>query len=188
MTLSLMDAARALGWSPRQVRYAIRNGKIPARKVAGRWVIEQQDLPLTNGQRHARQRKAAELEQTVRDALGPHLAPAANAYSVSDLVAFQRTLTFCREAARLLEDGTHPAVCMLNDALVSLARGCHRFHARDKRAAFTEAREQAAAAVAYLHLAGSEPCALLAATVERDLMPLLSGLLRKSERKERRAV
>ena len=42
MKLSLTDASHLLGKTPRQVRYLIKENKIPALKVGGRWL----DRPL----------------------------------------------------------------------------------------------------------------------------------------------
>lgn len=69
--LSLADAAALLGKSRRQVRYMIQQGRLPARKVAGRWVIEREELPLSRGQERAVARKAAALAQAVDAALAP---------------------------------------------------------------------------------------------------------------------
>jgi len=65
MQLSLMDAARALGKSARQIRYQIKTGHLKAQKIGGRWFIEVEDLPLSKGQQRARLRKADELNQTI---------------------------------------------------------------------------------------------------------------------------
>ena len=49
MQLTLEQAATSLGKSKRQVLYMIQNGRLPAQKLAGRWWIESQHLPLSEG-------------------------------------------------------------------------------------------------------------------------------------------
>ncbi len=94
MEISLSEAATILGKSERQVRYLIKTERLPARKAANRWLIEDTDLPLSDGQRRA---VAARLG-TAREAFDKGLKPAAKAakktkedkhYSVTDLGAFR---------------------------------------------------------------------------------------------------
>ena len=53
MQLTIDQAAIRLGKTARQVRYLIQSERLPARKVGGRWVIESENLPLSEGQEKA---------------------------------------------------------------------------------------------------------------------------------------
>ena len=88
MDLSLTDASRLLGKTPRQVRYLIKNGRLPARKVGNRWVIDSEALPLSQGQLQAARRRAQAVKDVVEEALGPHTRPARLKYSVRQVAAF----------------------------------------------------------------------------------------------------
>jgi excisionase family DNA binding protein len=44
--LGAEEAARALGIGADRMRVLLRTGRLPARKVGGRWVILRRDLPL----------------------------------------------------------------------------------------------------------------------------------------------
>jgi hypothetical protein len=183
--LSLAEAARMLGSSERQLRYMIKTGRVKAKKHEGRWLIDSSKLPMSEGQLRMREQKAAELAQTVHEALGPHLKPPGRKlYSVRDVLAFGHVLTASRTAREKLGE-SNAAADALERAAVSLACGCHRFHPREKTDGFRDAREQVCAAVARLYLAGGAAAEELALGLERDVLPLLAGLLRRLERKDR---
>ena len=69
MQLTLEQAATRLGKSKRQVLYMIQKGHLPAQKLAGRWWIESQHLPLSDGQQHSYDRKQRQLRAAVEEAL-----------------------------------------------------------------------------------------------------------------------
>jgi hypothetical protein len=171
-----------LGQTPRQVRYLIKNGRLRASKEAGRWVIDDGDLPLSEGQRRSAERKTAELATAVEEALGPQQRKG-RPYSVRDIRAFERGVS-CWRAAKAAY-GEHPATSALGESLVLVAQGCHRYHGREKAVAFQDARERAAEAVARLHLEGGEAAVSAADGVEQDYIPLLAGLVRRYERRGR---
>ncbi len=50
MQLSIQQTASILGKTRRQLLYMIEQGKIPAKKVGGRWVVERDDLHLDPAQ------------------------------------------------------------------------------------------------------------------------------------------
>ena len=52
--LSVGDAASALGVTPGRVRALIRDGRLPASKFAGRWVVLRADLALVQHRRPGR--------------------------------------------------------------------------------------------------------------------------------------
>ena len=85
MDVSLTDACRLLGKTPRQVRYLAKKGELRAKKVAGRWLVDADDLPLSEGQKAARAGKEQALRETVEKALGPRTG---RVFGVADLQAF----------------------------------------------------------------------------------------------------
>ena len=181
MKVSLREAAQMLGRSTRQVRYMIRTRRLPAVKAAGRWVVDTDELPLSDGQRRARERKAADLTAAVEEALGPHTKTAPRkTYSVREMTAFTGGLALLR-AARALLGEQHAAVVEIEAALIAVTRGCHRYHRRDKATAFADARERASAAVARLYFEGSAVADAIGESVETDLLPVIAGLLRRHE-------
>jgi hypothetical protein len=71
MDVSLIDACRLLGKTPRQVRYLVKKGELRAKKVAGRWVVDADELPLSEGQKSARASKEQALRDTGRGGPAP---------------------------------------------------------------------------------------------------------------------
>jgi len=69
MYLSLQQAADRLGKSARQVRYLIQTGRLKADKVGGRWMVSAQELPLSDGQRAAIDRRERQLHAAVEEGL-----------------------------------------------------------------------------------------------------------------------
>lgn len=90
---------RLLGCSECQLRYAIKQGRVRADKVDGRWRFDSESLPLSPGQRQARERKAAELRERVEVALAPQIAGGAE-YSVRSLGAFGAAVRLARRGER----------------------------------------------------------------------------------------
>ena len=158
----------------------IQSRLLPARKVAGRWLIDAKDLPLSVGQREAVARKERQLRAAVEEGLGladdgPHR------YSIRDLKAFQIALDIYRQARTAFEP-EHPATVTLRRLLDHLSVGCHRFERQDKAAAYREARDCASLAVCELVLCASPEADAMIVTLEQDLMAALAGLLRRIER------
>ena len=116
MKLSLSEACRLLGKTPRQVRYLIKTGRLTAHKVSGRWVINTDALPLSEGQRRAQGRKVAALEDAVEDAIAPHKVRARRHYSVRDITAFALGAPILTAIHAALTDA-HPATAALREAL-----------------------------------------------------------------------
>jgi len=188
MKLTLEQAATRLGQSRRQVLYAIRTGKLPAEKLAGRWFIESAELDLRSPQKEGAERKRRALRAAVEEALD--LAPSdreGRRYSVLDLKAFQVALPIYREAGQALGE-EHAAARALRRVLEQLARGYHRFEGAEKAEAYRQARDDASLATCELLLAGSAQGERLMEQVERELMPAFAGLLRRTDRRQRRRI
>ena len=180
--LSIDQAAVRLGKSARQVRYMIQSQLLPARKVAGRWLIDAKDLPLSPAQREAVARKERQLRAAVEEGLGlTDDAGGPPRYSVRDLKAFQIAVGIHRQARARLE-AEHPATAILRRLLDHLSVGCHRFDRQDKIEAYRQARDCASLAVCELVLCETPEADAMIRLLEQDLMAALAGLLRKIER------
>jgi len=184
MQLSIQQAAERLGKSVRQVRYLIQTGALHATKSGGRWLIDAADLPLSEPQRAAVQRREHALRDAVERGLGLD-EPAPKRFSVRDLKAFQIALPLHRQGAELL-GADHTAVVALRDTLILLAQGCHRFGRDDKATSYRAARDAASLAVCELVLSARGEAEPLIHAIEQDLMAAFSGLLRRLDRRARR--
>jgi excisionase family DNA binding protein len=180
MLLSVTQAAQLLGQTRRQVEYQIKQGRLKATKVGGRWQVDEADLPLGPKQRQARQRRADGL----RDAAAEVLDAAAprGRYSMTQLGAFTTMQGVWRDAAPLLA-ADHPARPLLRQALDGIAVGCHRYIRAEKAAAYSAARDALSRAACALLLDGTEAAVALAARIEHDGIPALGGLLRRAQAK-----
>ena len=98
MQLTLEQTATRLGKSRRQIMYMIQQGRLEAKKVAGRWCVESDTLPLNAPQQRSYERKQRQFRSAVEEALDlePEEARPAR-YSVRDLKAFQITLPLYRQ-------------------------------------------------------------------------------------------
>ncbi len=185
MKVSLQDAATLMGVTERQVRYLIQTGKLTASKAGGRWVIEQDQLPATEGQQRATQRRHDDLRKSVEAALGEPASPR-KLWSVRDLAAF-RVGRPCLQKAHTILGPTHPSVSALREALLALGRGYHCFHRGEKLSAYRQARDHGAHAAVYLLLGDEhEAPQALATELEREFLPAVVGLMRHAERQDGR--
>jgi hypothetical protein len=184
MLLSLEQAAERLGKTTRQVRYLIKQGRLPAQKQAGRWMIDADDLPLSDPQKAAVDRRERALRDAVEEGLGLNQEPPAR-YSVRNMKSFQIALPLFQNVSAAL-GAEHAAAVAMREVLLLLTRGCHRFDREDKAAAYRTARDAASLAVCELILSGQEAAEPLVHEIEQNLMAALSGLLRRMERRGRR--
>lgn len=188
MKLSLPHVATVLGKSERQIRYLIKIGRLQASKSDGRWEIDEADLPLSAAQRDAIAGRVDVARQAFEKAVEPagRATEAAGQYSVTKLVAFTCGEAVYRELREHFPDD--PAGALLFSTLEHVTRGCHAFHADDKRRHFREARGLAATVLTHLLLGGDGSCErrrALAGRLEQELLPKLSGLIAACERKAR---
>ena len=178
MSLSIKEAAELLGKTRRQVAYMIDQGELPAKKSGGRWVIERDDLNVDESrQQHVRQKRAkfkAVIEETV--------IPGKQPYTVRDLKAVQLAMPIYRQLIERGADGEKAALHM-RECLDQLGIGCYRYDRQEKTLAYRAARDAASRAVIELLLSqGADTSEPLLDTIERELMPAMAGLLRRSER------
>ena len=194
MKLSLADAARLMGKSQRQLRYLIQQGGLKASKASGRWEIDREDLPLTEGQRQAAVARGEQIKHEVEQALAPAAAAATKGaggrgrFSVRRLRAFMAGEPLFRDLVACAGPQASAVVC-LKDSLRALARGCHAFHPARKAEHYRQARELGADALVELLLegpTGDEQRQGLADRLEQEFLPQLSGLLRGTERAAQR--
>ncbi|MCP4661364.1 MAG: helix-turn-helix domain-containing protein [bacterium] len=186
MKLTIEETAKRLGKSPRQIRYRIKNGTLPARKVGGVWFIDSDALTLSAGQEESAQRKERQLRTAVEEGLGltdPSERPPR--YSVRDLKAFQIALPLYRKAVERISS-EHPATGALRQVLQELSRGCHRFDRTAKADAYRDAREAASLAICELLIQGGQDADELVTAIEQELMATLAGLLRRLDRRRTR--
>ena len=180
MKLSIAEAASSLGKSVRQVRYMIDNGRLPARKIGGRWVIDSDALPRSEGQRQAKQRRHDSLRQVVDEALDRSPRRAAKRFSFRDLRVVKLLLPVYRGCQALGDD--HPSTTAVRLALEDLCRGCHRYLRGDKAEAYRSARDHASRAACALALLSTSPAQDLLDQLEHEAMPALASLIRRTER------
>lgn len=182
MELSLTDAARLLGKTPRQVRYMLKLGQIQGKRGDnGRWRVASETLPLSDKDLKSRADKVGALRGAVEEALGPHLdARGKRGFSVRETAAFSVGAPLHRVMVSKLGE-EHRACKALGEALVCVGCGVHRYHGPDKHAAYGEARERAATAAVLLYL--SDEQVALAEQIERELLPAITGLVRRYERR-----
>lgn len=202
--LTLQQAADALGKTARQVRYLVKQGRLPARKVGGQWLVDSADLPRSPGQDKATERKQRMLVQAIDEALDIP-ASARRRYSVRDLRAYKIAAPLYHQITAAL-GAEHPVCQALHQTLEELARGCHRYDRTTKADAYRTARDHASQAACQLALlidratgqkADTEadlapdqnvqnvdngPALAWLDTVEQELMAALAGLIRRLER------
>lgn len=184
MLLSLTQTAQLLGKTRRQVEYLIRQGRLKAQKTDGRWRIDEADLPLSPGQRQAVRRRADALRDSALDILDRD-APRP-AYSMTDLKAFQAAAALRHDAGTDLAP-EHPGLSRLHAAIEHLAVGCHRFERADKAQAYHAARDALALAACALHLDPTAAHQTLAQRIETEVIPAVSGLVRRCRAHKRSA-
>jgi excisionase family DNA binding protein len=182
MQLSLQEAVQILGKTRRQVLYMIEQGRLPARKIGGRWVVERADLQVDEAVQQRSSQKQARLKAVIEDALTPGQE---RRYTLRDLKAVQVATPIYRDLAAR-GNGWEKAAAHMRTCLDQLAVGCHRYDRQEKTVAYRAARDAAslAAMELLLHTAANSPDALLDA-IEQELMPAFAGLLRRSERRGR---
>ncbi|MFO1054017.1 MAG: helix-turn-helix domain-containing protein [Planctomycetota bacterium] len=192
MLLTLTEAAVRLGKSERQVRYLVQQGKLHAEKRGGRWLIELDESlatePTGSPQAAARHRKQAALRTAVDAALQTDAdsEEPRRRYTLRNLKAFQIALPILRRARNSLGE-EHSVPRSLAAVLDRLAIGCHRFERSEKAAAYQQARDLAASAVADLLVLEPDhaDANALVDAIELELMPAFAGLLRRVDRRAR---
>ena len=184
MQLSLQEAMQIIGKTRRQVLYMIEQGRLPARKVGGRWVIERADVQVDEDVHQRTTQKQARFKAVIEDALTPGQE---RRYTLRDLKAVQVATPIYREMAARGE-GWSKAAAYMRTCLDQLAVWCHRYDRQEKTLAYRAARDAAslAAMELLLHTDANLEDGLLDA-IEQELMLAVAGLLRRSERRGRAA-
>lgn len=221
MEVSVKEAAVLLRRSPRAVRLMAQHGRIPARLVGGRWLVEAEELVARSEQLAAEQRAKVEqvreqvnraLDKALPKELTDHSSPAGNClpnsanpadvgrdgrafYSVKGLQACDTALGLLKDTRGLAElSGSRGAeLTAAKGDLVALLRnlveGCHQFHPQVKIERFVAARSAACGALAELlafaAVHENKDASDLAARLERDMLGLIRGLLRRAEKSAR---
>src|SRR4029453_14071214 len=101
----------------------IEQGRLPARKVGGRWVIERADVQVDEAVQQRTTQKPACLRAVIEDALTPGQE---RRYTLRDLKAVQVATPIYREMAAR-GDGWSKAAAHMRACLDQLAGGGHRY-------------------------------------------------------------
>ncbi len=185
MDLLLSEAARLLDKSESQVRYMIKSGRLPARKVDGRWRIRRQDLPRTAGQLRAAERKIERAADLAAEVLRPRAARAGKkGLSLRSLRAMEDGAAIYRELASQI-GADHPAAEQLHEALLLLSCGYYEYASPAKAAFYGRARQHASRAAGELLLRGDTTHEAFLERLEEKLMPALGGLVNQAERRQK---
>ncbi len=193
MELTISEAAHLIGKSNRQIRYLIKNGKLPAHKRGGQWFVKRSELPLTQAQAMAAERKLSRARDVVEEALGPPLAVVENEavdrrrrFSVQRQPAFRFALPAYRTAVSLV-GAEHPAALAMRRALFLITEGWHEFQPQHKVTPLRQARSCLCEALTELLLVdeAQQEVAALSETIELQVIPALGGMLRYSEKGRR---
>ena len=194
MIVSLTDAATLLGKTPRQVRYLIKQGRLPAKKVGGAWRIDTSELPLTESQRAALLERVEAVQGAIAETLKPAAAaaqeqgrsaskPEKAPFMVTQLRPFQLGAAVYAEIV-----ADDPARERLRQCPSHGTRACHAFHPGDKTSRLAEARDLGADVVTWLRLHNGDQGerSAWADRLEQDVLPAISRLLGAHERRARR--
>ncbi|HEY5869239.1 MAG TPA: helix-turn-helix domain-containing protein [Candidatus Tectomicrobia bacterium] len=180
MELSLQEAVKILGKTRRQVLYMIEQGRLPAKKIGSRWVIERSNLQVDEEKQQRASQQQARFKAVIEEALtaGPE-----RRYPLRNLKAVQLAAPIYRQLAAhgagCDKAATHMRIC-----LDHLVLGCHRYDRQEKTVAYRAARDAASLASMELLLCNDATQAdPLLDAIEQDLMPAFAGLLRRSERR-----
>jgi hypothetical protein len=180
MDLSLQQTADILGKTRRQVLYMIDQGRLPGKKVGGRWVVDRADLQVDAEMQQRTSQKQERFRAVVEDALTPGRE---RRYTLRDLKAVQLAAPIYRQLAAH-GAGWEKSTTYMRECLDQLALGCYRYDRQEKTVAYRAARDAASLACMELLLrtaTGQEEPLLDA--IEQELMPAFAGLLRRNERR-----
>lgn len=184
MEVTIREAAPLLGRSPRAVRARVAQGLLPARRVGRTWMIPLEHLPLTAEQR-ARMLARAEEARSAVDRVLPSRAAVdrdRRHRSAADLAPFAALRTLLADGGNAGPDWT-PVHRRFRAALMALAAAAHEFDRRRRAAFLRRARRLLSHATALLLLRVEDEAArTCCATVEREVLPRIGGLLRWTER------
>ena len=197
MELTIREAAVLLGRKPRTLRAQLARGELPGRKLDGVWRLESRQLPLTEAQRDALQRKADRVRQAVDDVLPSRMAasPQQRSRSIADLDAFRRgqeILSEMRQANEDLDTGRRErAAAILEEALLAFAEGVVLFDKGHKLEAVNRSRSKLARCAAMLLIEGgippAEPIFGWVSAIESEIVPAVAGFARWADgRRSRR--
>ena len=184
MQLTLNETAARLGKSVRQIRYMITQNRLPAQRDGKRWLVNEDDLPESAAQNRVGKKRRQRFERKSEHNLAPPPQGDSKSYSVLQLRAFNLTAPIYHRAVDIFGP-EHRVVEHLEESLLSLATGCHRFGRSDKAAAYHEARDLAARAICLAILTEDPDAIEIAEAIEQDFMPALAGLLRRNEVRSR---
>ncbi|MEZ4472096.1 MAG: hypothetical protein R3F60_15140 [bacterium] len=173
MELDLRQAAALIGRRERTLRDQLVRGAIRGRKVGGRWVVREEDLPIDEARRQTLRGRADAVRASVETAI----ARRQPAMTIEDVEVFR----LGREALHRLDAGHGEIASAIREALLHMGVAHHEYDAGRKQAEWGRARIQLARAVLLRLLpAATDSTAEVADALERDVIPRLGGLLRRT--------
>ncbi len=188
MDLTVREAAVVLGRRPRTVRAQLARGELPGKKRGGRWRVDDRELPLSEAQRRALQRKADRVRRVVEDALPSRMATSRGqrSRSIADLDAFRRgaeVLAEMRRDCQVLDGAARErAAAMAEEGLLAFSEGVMLFDREHKLEALKRARSNLARCAAVLLLAGgippADPVFGWVRAIESEVIPAVAGFAR----------
>jgi hypothetical protein len=142
MELSLQQTADIPGKTRRQVLYMIDQGRLPGKKVGGRWVVDRADLQVDEEMQQRTSQKQARFRAVVEDVLTPGKD---RRYTVRDLKAVQLATPIYQQLVAH-GAGWEQAATYMRACLDQLALGCYRYDRQEKTVAYRAARDAASLA------------------------------------------
>ncbi len=185
MDVSLQEAATLLGKSTRTLRLWIRAGRLPAKKLGGRWVISKGAVPLSDQQAADLRSRADRVLTAVEEALPPDLSGkrGEKRKTLMDVVAFRRGLACAQSLPK--SSRLSGVRSRFEQGLLAVARAHAAWAPSEKIGELREARACFAEGQALLLIeTGESPpkeTVGLLQKLEEEVIPTLGGMIRWAE-------
>jgi excisionase family DNA binding protein len=191
MLLTVDEAATLLHISPRAVRARLQRGELKGHKDGGQWRVSRAALPLTAERHRELQARADTIREVVDNAL-PSRAPSLRPQKrhLPDLMAFRALVAILQDLRMAADVSGRPAPVvrahtaadrMLETALEGIGRAWPIFAPQHRLHFLDLARSEIGGAIAWLAASGDADLATLAARIEDEVLPPLSGMCRSAE-------
>ncbi len=198
MEVTIREAAQIVGRSTRAVRNMAQSGRVKARRVGRRWMVDRESLNSVLGPApDVRRTQVAELREKLNQSLDratptPPETSQRSYYSVRQLdactvacVALQQLAELEAEPRQALAE----AEAALREFLRALTESVHQFHPELKIKCLLRARSHACTAladlIAYDTVHDTPAITALADRIEGVLLASLTGLIRHAERRRK---
>lgn len=194
MTITISEAATLLGKSKRQIRYMIQQGKLKAEKAGKEWLINREHLPLSEAQLKSLERKAQQVRSVIDDAIGKpadgivrDAREARKKYALATQSCFKLTKQ-AYGLAKQLFGGEHQNTQKLHTVIELVTKGWFSFIPAARLRFLRYARELICEVLTDTLLIEnpSNEHTAFAELLEFDIIVSLSGLIRSSEKRNKR--